>query len=145
MEKYRKKIIASADHYRREGAEAMRGAVTNVLIDTVADAIDNKSNHGQALARWITDEITTIRSIDLDELLAAASTWKGPGETPHRYSPDYMAQGDCQVCGHTWEAHQPDPDPVARLVEAAMYLLSEYDASNPVDDAVSKLRAVLTS
>ena len=35
-----------------------------------------------------------------------ASMWKGPGETPHRYSPDYMSQGDCRVCGHTREAHQ---------------------------------------
>ena len=38
-----------------------------------------------------------------------ASIWKGPGETPHRYSPDYMAQGDCQICGHTREAHQSRP------------------------------------
>ena len=51
--------------------------------------------------------------------MAAASMWKGPGETPHRYSPDYMAQGDCQVCGHTREAHQSAPDPVSRLMEAA--------------------------
>ena len=50
----------------------------------------------------------------------AASTWKGPGETPHRYSPDYMAQGDCKICGHTREAHQSAPAPVARLVEAHM-------------------------
>ena len=47
-----------------------------------------------------------IRAIDPAEVLAKASMWKGPGETPHRYSPDYMAQGDCQVCGHTREAHQ---------------------------------------
>ena len=54
--------------------------------------------------------------------MAAAPMWKGPGETPHRYSPDYMAQGDCQVCGHHREAHQSAPDAVARLVEAATVL-----------------------
>ena len=37
------------------------------------------------------------------------------------------------------------PVPVARLVEAAMHLLSEYDAPNPVDDAVSKLRTALVA
>ena len=31
--------------------------------------------------------------------------WKGPGEKPHVYSPDYMAMGDCRVCGHVREAH----------------------------------------
>ena len=39
----------------------------------------------------------------------------------------------------------PAPDAVARLVEAAMHLLSEYDAPNPVDDAVSKLRTALAA
>ena len=39
----------------------------------------------------------------------------------------------------------PTPDAVARLVEAAMHLLSEYDAPNPVDDAVSKLRTALVA
>ena len=39
----------------------------------------------------------------------------------------------------------PAPDAVARLVEAAMHLLSEYDAPNPVDDAVSKLRTALVA
>ena len=31
------------------------------------------------------------------------------------------------------------------LVEAAMHLLSEYHAPNPVDDAVSKLRTALVA
>lgn len=51
-------------------------------------------------------------SASLDDATAALSQhlhgdgeWKGPGEKPHRYSPDYMALGDCQVCGHTAEAH----------------------------------------
>ena len=39
----------------------------------------------------------------------------------------------------------PAPDAGARLVEAAMHLLSEYDAPNPVDDAVSKLRTALVA
>lgn len=32
-----------------------------------------------------------------------------------------------------------------KVVEAAMHLLSEYDAPNPVDDAVSKLRTALVA
>ena len=31
------------------------------------------------------------------------------------------------------------------MQEAAMHLLSEYDAPNPVDDAVSKLRTALAA
>ena len=33
--------------------------------------------------------------------------WKGPGEYPHHYSPDIMAQGDCRICGHTARSHRP--------------------------------------
>lgn len=36
----------------------------------------------------------------------SGAKYTGPGEKPHRYSPDIMAQGDCRVCGHTKEAHQ---------------------------------------
>lgn len=34
--------------------------------------------------------------------------WPGPGDKPHDYSPDYMAMGDCRICGHTEEAHRRD-------------------------------------
>ena len=83
--------------------------------------------------------------------MAAAPMWKGPGETPHRYSPDYMAQGDCQVCGHHREAHQSAPDAVARLVEAALRELVAACEAYPVnipradaalDDAHAALRAL---
>lgn len=37
--------------------------------------------------------------------------WNGPGEKPHEYSPDYMAMGDCRICGHTRDAHYPAPVP----------------------------------
>jgi hypothetical protein len=33
--------------------------------------------------------------------------WKGPGESPHHYSPDYQAMGDCRICGHTYASHFP--------------------------------------
>lgn len=37
------------------------------------------------------------------------AAWNGPGEMPHEYSPDYMAMGDCHICGHTYEAHFEPP------------------------------------
>ncbi|VDS07531.1 hypothetical protein PARHAE_00708 [Paracoccus haematequi] len=37
--------------------------------------------------------------------------WNGPGEKPHEYSPDYMAMGDCRICGHTRDAHYSAPVP----------------------------------
>ena len=86
--------------------------------------------------------------------MAAAPMWKGPGETPHRYSPDYMAQGDCQVCGHHREAHQSAPDAVARLVGAlrhiAAYEPSEKHNGNrndliahaAVETAIAAIRAI---
>ena len=40
-----------------------------------------------------------------EEKLKDLFEWKGPGESPHSYSPDPMAMGDCQICGHTYEAH----------------------------------------
>jgi hypothetical protein len=46
-----------------------------------------------------------------DELIKTANrmeaaAWTGPGDKPHAYSPGPMEMGDCQVCGHTREAHQ---------------------------------------
>ncbi len=38
---------------------------------------------------------------------SAPVAWRGPGIHPHDYHPDIMAMGDCSVCGHTYEAHQP--------------------------------------
>lgn len=43
--------------------------------------------------------------LDQDEQLKALFEWKGPGESPHNYSPDHEAMGDCRICGHTYEAH----------------------------------------
>ncbi|SUZ34090.1 hypothetical protein ROE7235_03872 [Roseibaca ekhonensis] len=33
------------------------------------------------------------------------TAWLGPGEKPHEYKPDWIAQGDCAICGHTRDAH----------------------------------------
>ena len=96
----------------------------DMIEESAKDAMDaaDTSDIGSIIATWLNDEADAIRAIDPAEVLQTASMWKGPGETPHRYSPDYMAQGDCQVCGHTREAHQSSPDAVARLVEAAQAL-----------------------
>ena len=45
-----------------------------------------------------------------DARAEAHPTWNGPGEKPHAYSPDYMAMGDCRICGHTREAYDTKPD-----------------------------------
>lgn len=34
--------------------------------------------------------------------------WKGPGESPHIYTPDFQAMGDCRICGHVQVAHGAD-------------------------------------
>jgi hypothetical protein len=68
---------------------------------------------------------------------SAPVAWRGPGTHPHDYHPDIMAMGDCSVCGHTYEAHQPpyaSPAPsmvglrekVARLFEPQEW--AEFDA-----------------
>ena len=75
-----------------------------------------------------------IRAIAPADVLAKVA-WRGPGEIAHRYSPDWMAQGDCQICGHTREAHQPAPDAVARLVEAALQVSLAYQGANPMRTA----------
>ena len=106
------------DQYRREGAEAMRAYIANDCDPAHLPHIDNPTEFHAGYRHAVIGKFTAIRAIDVDEVLAAASVWKGPGETPHRYSPDYMSQGDCRVCGHTREAHQPAPDPVMGLVKA---------------------------
>lgn len=58
--------------------------------------------------------------------------WKGPGEKPHTYSPDIMAMGDCRICGHTYEAHQPKPTPDTRdaLIKELVGALAFYADKN---------------
>lgn len=86
------------------------------------------------IVKGVTREVTTheLRQVVLEEVLAVAESaceeystaehvigairrltqpepapeWTGPGETPHTYSPDYMAMGDCRICGHTRGAHE---------------------------------------
>ena len=41
----------------------------------------------------------------LSQNLHGDGEWTGPGEKPHRYSPDPMMMGDCRICGHTASAH----------------------------------------
>ena len=41
----------------------------------------------------------------LNQHLHGDGDWPGPGEKPHKYSPDPMMMGDCGVCGHTRSAH----------------------------------------
>jgi len=59
---------------------------------------------------------------DARAALAAAS----PEPERHRYSPDAMAMGDCKVCGHVYEDHQPAP--AAPSVEARGDRGHRYDA-----------------
>jgi hypothetical protein len=42
-----------------------------------------------------------------------AAKYAGPGESPHVYSPDIMAQGDCRICGHTAQAHEKADTPAS--------------------------------
>lgn len=49
--------------------------------------------------------------------LIEAVAWEGPGEKPHLYFPDYMAMGDCRICGHVRDAHD---DEKARAILRAL-------------------------
>ena len=91
----------------------------DMIEESAKDAMDaaDTSDIGSIIATWLNDEADAIRAIDPAEVLAKV----GEAETT------------------------PAPDAGARLVEAAMHLLSEYDAPNPVDDAVSKLRTALVA
>lgn len=57
----------------------------------------------------------------------AQDKWEGPGEAPHKYSPDYTAQGDCRICGHTWDTHQApaQDETLQRLSRSARDVLAE--------------------
>lgn len=49
--------------------------------------------------------------------------WNGPGEKPHTYSPDYMAMGDCRICGHTREAHDDASHALVKAAEQSFFEL----------------------
>lgn len=118
-----------------------------MIEKSAKDAMEaaDTSDMGSILATWLNDEAEAIRAIAPTDVLAAASAWKGPGETPHRYSPDYMSQGDCRVCGHTREAHQPAPDAVARLFEAANQARMAFAGYVPAQTAIDKLDEALAT
>lgn len=92
---------------RRERAaiKARQAEIERAIIEAESEVKGRKITklRGRVTASELEEE---ARAIAMRDARAAAGGWKGPGEKPHRYSPDYMAQGDCQICGHTREAHQ---------------------------------------
>lgn len=61
-----------------------------------------KSIGGGRYRSLLEERAEAIRRLTLADALKVLEqqSWQGPGETPHRYSPDYMAMGDCRICGH---------------------------------------------
>lgn len=53
---------------------------------------------------WVTQKI--YDALKAKTAFNSTPAWNGPGENPHAYSPDYMAMGDCRICGHTRAAHE---------------------------------------
>lgn len=66
--------------------------------------------------------------------------WNGPGEKPHEYSPDYMAMGDCRICGHTRDAHYPAPVPA--VPDDVAGLLSEIRPIPELTDLAATIEAL---
>jgi len=127
----RDELIAGVLAVRRaspaDGVVVPRGEVTDEWADRFCEAV-NWSPDGQE-CKVVEGEMrcVTFRQIAKGHILAAIATgpdaaspalaatsvggeaWNGPGTEPHTYSPDAMMMGDCRVCGHTREAHEPAP------------------------------------
>lgn len=80
--------------------------------------------------------------------------WTGPGTERHVYSPNAMMMGDCDVCGHTAEAHNsrpappvvhgwPDREAVARIVNPKAW--SKFDRFSGYADHASKVDQIAWS
>lgn len=131
--------LNSAWNEERDQEGSLQRADMTAVLPDMLEIVTREGNHkvswGDYIIRGVQGELYPCKPeifvatyepvgyIDPAEVLEAASMWKGPGETPHPYYPDYMAQGDCQICGHPREAHQSAPDAVARLVEAAQTVM----------------------
>lgn len=76
-------------------------AATDAVAEALREAAEmiDKRHRGSLPDHIKSEDGNAIRA------MIEAKAWKGPGEKPHAYSPDYMAMGDCSVCGHTRDAH----------------------------------------
>ncbi|MFH5773544.1 hypothetical protein ACHFJ0_04775 [Paracoccus sp. NGMCC 1.201697] len=113
-------------HVKRgtEYQEMARGMLqTDVPLSDYAELVAYRGNDGEWWFRP-PSEFDDGRFAAMSQPEPDPVAWQGPGEKPHRYSPDLMAGGDdCRHCGHGWDAHQPATPPAAptdtALVEAA--------------------------
>ena len=70
-------------------------------------------------------ELATPAPVEAGPTVAEMIEWHGPGDRPHRYSPDLMAGGDdCRHCGHGYDAH------VARAQSAPVVPVTPPPASD---------------
>ena len=153
--------LNSAWNEERDQEGSLQRADMTAVLPDMLEIVTLEGNHkvswGDYIIRGVQGELYPCKPeifvatyepvgyIDPAEVLEAASMWKGPGETPHRYSPDYMAQGDCRVCGHHREAHQSAPDAVARLWHAArlgLDMARANDLTNTAETIMEAMNAV---
>ena len=161
------RLTKERDEARAQVASAYKAAAK--YLQSAAD--DWRSTNNELAARKIEDEISGVLELTSEdnkaaleaygrekvrEVLAKAGkveTTAGPWALDTSTGSEILVKGGCSVIEGedaryllrliAADTSTPAPDAVARLVEAAMHLLSEYDAPNPVDDAVSKLRTAL--
>ena len=84
--------------YNQGYADCLNSGGVAEALREAADMID-KRHRGELPDHIKSEDGNAIRD------MIEAKAWKGPGEKPHAYSPDYMAMGDCRICGHTRDAH----------------------------------------
>jgi len=84
--------------YNQGYADCLNSGGVAEALREAADMID-KRHRGNLPDHIKSEDGNAIRD------MIEAKAWKGPGEKPHAYSPDYMAMGDCRICGHTRDAH----------------------------------------
>ncbi|ARC35497.1 hypothetical protein A6J80_03080 [Paracoccus yeei] len=86
-------------------------ALVDVMEEALKRCLRIFEHHGigGGLADDIRQILAAFASREAPPAAQEPVAWQGPGEKPHEYSPDYMAMGDCRICGHDYEAHHPSP------------------------------------
>lgn len=83
----------------------LQGPISHTMIVRSLEVVLSRVKMNEAMRRDVMSALTRERG-NAQRRAQYFGEWKGPGGQRHRYSPDIMAQGDCRVCGHTYEAHR---------------------------------------
>ena len=88
----------NAEHAQTIAVMRVKLAAARAEIERLREIAEDATSDLRRYAHDETPERRLVSASCYEEALAASA--QEPKPEPHHYSPDYMAMGDCKICGH---------------------------------------------